>query len=184
MNTAVRAGTGVLLLAGLTTLAGCGGGGSGESKAPLVGVAVAGQEISIEPTQYCLDGDGRRYQVSPPVLEVTPDQKVRLRVSSTVADQGWSVQVWDEGIKNKIGDVEVGRGKQVFDEITTSDVVPATFYLVVVEDTDEDRCSGLSGAWPVGFIRTAGGAAPSTSGAAPSSSAAASSAAPSSSGTP
>jgi Protein of unknown function (DUF2771) len=170
VNAAVRAGTGVLLLAGLTTLAGCGGSGSGESRAPLVGVAVAGQEISIEPTQYCLDGDGKRYSVSPPVLEVTPDQKVRLRVSERVAEQGWSVQVWDEKIEEKLGDVEVGRGEQVFDEITTSDVVPATFYLVVVEKTDKQRCSGLSGAWPVGFIRTADGAAASTTTPAPSSS--------------
>ncbi|MEU2350476.1 DUF2771 family protein [Modestobacter sp. NPDC049651] len=170
MNTAVRAGTGVLLLAGLTTLAGCGdGGGSGESRAPLVGVAVAGQEISIEPTQYCLNGDGRRYSVSPPVLEVTPDQDVRLRVPDAVADRGWAVQVWDEGLEQKLGDVEVDRGTQVYDEITTSDVVPATFYLVVVEDTDKERCSGLSGAWPVGFIRTAGGAAASTSAPASSS---------------
>ena len=40
---------------------------------------------------------------------------------------------------------------------STSDVVPATFYLVVVEDADTDECSGLSGAWPVGFIRADAG---------------------------
>ena len=163
MNAAVRAGTGVLLLAALTTLAGCGDGGSAESEAPLVGVAVAGQEITIEPTQYCLSGKGQRYQVSPPVLEVTPGQKVRLRVPDGVADRGWGVQVWDEKLAQKIGAVDVDKGKTVFDGITTSDVVPATFYLVIVEDTDKGRCSGLSGAWPVGFIRTTDGAGGSPS---------------------
>jgi hypothetical protein len=164
VNAAVRAGTGVLLLAGLTTLAGCGDGGGSESKAPLVGVAVAGQEITIQPTQYCLGGTGQRYQVSPPVLEVTPGQKVRLRVPAGVADRGWGVQVWDEKLAEKIGAVDVGKGKTVFDGITTSDVAPATFYLVIVEDTAKDRCSGLSGAWPVGFIRTTEGAATSAPG--------------------
>jgi len=36
-------------------------------------------------------------------------------------------------------------------------VVPPTFYLVVVEDSDAEACSGLSGAWPVGFIRASVG---------------------------
>ena len=155
MSAARRAGTGVLLLAGLTALAGCGDGAAGGSGAPLVGVSVGGQEITIEPTQYCLDGDGQRYDTSPPVLEVSDAQQVKLRVPAEVADVGWSVQVFDEKLAEKIGDVEVGKGKAVFDQITTSDVVPATFYLVVVEDSQSDRCKGLSGAWPVGFIRGA-----------------------------
>jgi hypothetical protein len=53
----------------------------------------------------------------------------------------------------------VPAGDAEFSGITTSDVVPPTFYLVVVEDSDPEACSGLSGAWPVGFIRTDGVAA-------------------------
>ena len=155
MRAARRAGTGVLLLAGLSALAGCGDGAAQGASAPLVGVGVGGQEITIQPTQYCLDGDGQRYSVSPPVLEVTDEQKVSLRVPAEVADAGWSVQVFDEKLAEKIGDVEVPKGTVVYDQITTSDVVPPTFYLVVVEDSQADRCKGLSGAWPVGFIRGA-----------------------------
>jgi Protein of unknown function (DUF2771) len=184
VNAAVRAGTGVLLLVGLTTLAGCGDNGGSGSKAPLVGVSVSGQEITIEPTQYCQDGKGARYSISPPVLEVTAGQKVRLRVPGAVADSGWGVQVWDEKLQQKIGAVDVDKGTTVFDGITTSDVVPPTFYLVVVQDSDKSRCSGLSGAWPVGFIRSgnAPGASTSASGSAAPGSAAPGSAAPGSAG--
>jgi len=32
--------------------------------------------------------------------------------------------------------------------------VPPAYYLVVVEDSQDSACSGLSGAWPVGFLRS------------------------------
>jgi hypothetical protein len=82
-------------------------------------------------------------------------------VPESVAEAGWGVQVFDEQLQEKIGDVDVDRGTAEFTGITSSDVVPPTFYLVVVEDADADECSGLSGAWPVGFIR-AGAGAPTT----------------------
>ena len=82
-----------------------------------------------------------------------------LTVPGAVAEAGWSVQVFDEGLENILGEVDVPAGAARFDEISTSDVVPPTFYLVVVEDSDAEQCSGLSGAWPVGFIRTSGQAA-------------------------
>ena len=160
MSTAGRASTGVALLGGLLVLGGCGdsggGGGSaaGEGSAPSVTVQAGnGQEVTVDPTQYCLGGEGRRYQSSPPILEVSPDTTVVLTVPDAVAEAGWGVQVFDEALQERIGEVDVESGTTVFDGINTSDVAPPTYYLVVVEDSDPDACSGLSGAWPVGFIR-------------------------------
>ena len=56
----------------------------------------------------------------------------------SVAEQGWSVQVFDEKLEEQIGEVDVPEGEAVFDEINTSDVVPPAFYLVVVEDKGGD----------------------------------------------
>jgi hypothetical protein len=127
-----------------------------------VRVLVAEQEVSLQPTQYC-DGDtGRRYQVQPPVVGVTPSTQITVTVPAEVARHGWSLQVFDQALEQKLGDVAVPAGADTF-AVSSSDVVPATFYLVAVETSDRDRCSGLSGAWPVGFIRTTPGA-PSSSG--------------------
>jgi len=159
VSTAGRALTGVALLAGAGVLAGCGGSASGsraEQTAPTVGVQAGGDEIAVQPTQYCLDGDGQRYSTRPPTLEVLPDTSVVLTVSDAVAAQGWSVQVFDEKLEQQLGTVDVPAGEARYDGISTSDVVPPTFYLVVVEKSDPEACSGLSGAWPVGFIRTDG----------------------------
>ncbi|PZA19203.1 DUF2771 domain-containing protein [Modestobacter versicolor] len=151
------------LLAGLGVLAGCGepasgtGDGDGGSTVPTLTVQAGGDEISADPTQYCLDGDGQRYQTAPPILEVAPDTTIELTVSDAVAEAGWSVQVFDEELQEILGEVDVPAGEATFSEITTSDVVPPTFYLVVVEASDPDACSGLSGAWPVGFIRASVG---------------------------
>ncbi|MGY1615647.1 DUF2771 family protein [Geodermatophilus sp. SYSU D00691] len=149
---------GTLLLA---LLAGC---GTDEAAAPPgVSVAVGGQEVDLRPTQYCQDGDGQRYgDVVPPIIEVAPDARITLTVPDDVAEQGWAVQVFDEQLQEKLGEVAVDEGEAVFDEITSSDVVPAAFYLVVVEDKG-GPCGAFSGAWPVGFIRAGGEAAGSTS---------------------
>jgi hypothetical protein len=145
-----RAAAGTVLLA---VLSGC---GSDEPDAPpTVGVEVTGQSVDLKPTQYCLDDDGQRYSVSPPIIEVPPDAPITFTVPDDVAEQGWSVQVFDEQLEEKIGEVDVDRGKAVFDGVSTSDVLPAAFYLVVVEDKGE-QCQGFSGAWPVGFIRAGG----------------------------
>ena len=161
MSRAGRASTGVALLGALGLLAGCGGGSGDdeEAGAPSVTVQAGGQEITVDPTQYCLDGEGQRYTTSPPILEVEPDTTVVLTVSDAVAESGWGVQVFDEELQERIGEVDVEAGTTVFDDITTSDVVPPTFYLVVVQDADADRCEGLSGAWPIGFIRAEPGVA-------------------------
>jgi hypothetical protein len=162
-----RTSTGVALLAGLGMLAGCGGsasgdGGSSGKTAPSISVQAGGDQITVDPTQYCLDGEGQRYQRSAPILEVLPDTTISLTVSDAVAQAGWSVQVFDEELKEQIGEVDVPDGTTTFEQINTSDAAPPTFYLVVVERSDPEACSGLSGAWPVGFIRTDGTAATTT----------------------
>jgi hypothetical protein len=63
--------------------------------------------------------------------------------------------------------VQVGTGTATFSQITTSDVVPPAFYLVVSERGLE-ACQNLAGAWPVGIIR-AGGGTPSGSATPPAS---------------
>jgi hypothetical protein len=137
----------------LLALAGCGGGEP--AGPPDVQVEAGSQKVSVRPVQYCLDGDGQRYRSTPPILEVSPDATIALTVPTSVADRGWSVQVFDEKLEKLIGEVDVPEGRRVFKEITASDVVPPAFYLVVVEDKG-GACGEFSGAWPVGFLRPGG----------------------------
>jgi hypothetical protein len=137
----------------LLALAGCGRGAAAGPED--VRVAVGSEKVSFRPTQYCLDGKGQRYDTTPPILEVPPDTTITLTVPDSVAEHGWSVQVFDEKLEEQIGEVAVPAGDAVFDEINTSDVVPPAFYLVVVEDKGGD-CGGFTGAWPVGFLRAGG----------------------------
>jgi hypothetical protein len=136
----------------LLLLAGCGGTEDGPGE---VGVEVGAREVSLRPTQYCLDGEGQRYDTTPPIVEVSPGATISLTVPDDVADRGWSVQVFDEQLVEQLGEVDVEAGTTTFDEITTDDVVPPAFYLVVVEDKGGD-CGEFSGAWPIGFIRAGG----------------------------
>jgi hypothetical protein len=150
----------------LVLLAGC---GNGEAAGPgRVDVQVGPQTLEVRPTQYCLDGEGQRYDTTPPILEVSPDATISLTVPDSVAEQGWSVQVFDETLEETLGSVDVEQGTTTYDGITTSDVVPPAFYLVVVEDKGGD-CGEFSGAWPIGFIRAGGdlGGTPSPSTAPP-----------------
>ncbi len=144
-----RAGAGALVL--LAVLAGC---GEDEPEGPpSVQVTVGPQDVSVEPVQYCVDGEGQRYtSVQPPIIEVSPDAPIALSVPDAVAERGWSVQVFDDQLEEQIGEVEVEAGATSFEGINTSDVVPAAFYLVVVEAKGTD-CGEFSGAWPIGFIR-------------------------------
>jgi hypothetical protein len=171
VTSAGRTSTGVALLAGLGLLAGCGGPAADDAAAssssgpaaPTVTVRAGGDEIPVGATQYCVDGVGQRYATTPPIIEVTPDTAISLTVSDAVARSGWSVQVFDQDLQEMIGEVDVPAGAAEFDGINTSDAVPPTWYLVVVERSDPEACSGLSGAWPVGFIRTDGDPAATTS---------------------
>jgi hypothetical protein len=136
----------------LLLVAGCGREPAGPEN---IGVAVGAEDVEVRPVQYCLDGDGKRYATTPPILEVSPDTAITLSVPESVAEHGWSVQVFDEKLEEPLGEVEVPDGQDVYAEINTSDVVPPAFYLVVVEDKGGD-CGSFSGAWPVGFLRAGG----------------------------
>lgn len=120
--------------------------------APTVAVTVGDQQMDVEPTQYCLDGEGMRYTVTPQVLQVDPDTAILIEVSEDVAESGWSFQVFEQGLRDDdlIGEVDVGQETSY--ELSTSDAVPAAYYLVIVQDSGED-CDGLAGAWPIGFLR-------------------------------
>ena len=148
-----RAGTAATVapLALLALLTGC---GEDEPEGPpSVQVIVGPQDVSVQPVQYCEDGEGQRYtSVQPPIIEVSPGAAIALSVPDAVAERGWSVQVFDDQLDEQLGEVEVEAGETTFDDITSSDVVPAAFYLVVVEDKGTE-CGEFSGAWPIGFIR-------------------------------
>ena len=148
----------------LLVLAGC---GRDQAAGPEnVDVSVGAEQVAVRPTQYCLDGDGQRYSTTPPIIEVSPDSPITLTVPESVAEQGWSVQVFDEKLEEPIGEVDVPEGESVLDEINTSDVVPPAFYLVVVENKGGD-CGEFSGAWPVGFLRAGGDLSGTPSSSAP-----------------
>lgn len=139
------------VLALLVPLAGCGASGP-----PSVTIAIGDQKVALRPTQYCDDGKLQRYTVTPPVIAAPPSTRVFLTVPGAVASHGWSVQVFDESLKNQIGQVEAGTAT-TFDQITTSDPAPAGFYLVIAERGGSSACQGLAGAWPVGIIRAGAG---------------------------
>ncbi|MCO7222218.1 DUF2771 family protein [Klenkia sp. PcliD-1-E] len=143
----------------LVLVTGCGAGGSSGAAdqggpPPTVRVQSSGQDVTVQPSQYCLDGTGERYAGTPPVIEVQPDSTISLTVPDAVAAQGWSVQVYDDQLQELLGEVDVPGDTPTFTGINSSDAVPPAYYLVVVEDSRDGACSGLSGAWPVGFIRS------------------------------
>ncbi|MGY1689123.1 DUF2771 family protein [Geodermatophilus sp. SYSU D01105] len=144
--------------AALLLVAGVAGCGSDEPAGPVDVVVQAGtQQVDVAPTQYCLDGEGQRYDRRPPRIEVPADTTIRITVPEVVAERGWSVQVFDERLEEQLGTVDAEAGTTVLDDINSDDVVPPAFYLVVVEDAGEE-CDGFSGAWPVGFFRSGGSA--------------------------
>ena len=120
---------------------------------PQVTVLFGGDKLALDPTQYCDGSKLHRYDVRPPLVSALPGTRITFTVPDAVASHGWAVQVFDQNLKQPLGDVHVAKGTAIFNQITTSDVVPAAFYLVVVEDKS-DACDHLSGAWPVGVIRT------------------------------
>jgi len=142
------------LLAGVLTAALAGCGSSAADPPPPVTVTAGPQEVTAQPTQYCASGQGQRYTVTPPVVEVSPDTPIALTVPDDVAANGWSVQVFDDQLVETLGVVDVEAGTTTFDAINSSDVVPPAFYLVVVEDKHGDCV--LNGSWPVGFLRAGG----------------------------
>ena len=136
-------------LLALVLLAGCSSGTDGPGR---VEVEVGPQDVALQPTQGCVGGERTRYETTPPILEVSPEAEISLTVPDAVAEQGWSVQVFDEALEEQLGEVDVPDGEARFTGINTSDVAPPAFYLVVVEDRGGD-CGEWSAAWPVGFLR-------------------------------
>ncbi|MGY1884805.1 DUF2771 family protein [Blastococcus sp. SYSU DS0753] len=129
---------------------------AGEPATPEeIRVQAGSQDVTAGPTQYCLDGEGQRYSTRPPVVEVSPGTTISLTVPEAIAERGWQVQVFDESLEELIGEVDVPAGTETFDGISSSDVVPPAFYLVVVEDAGGD-CGEFTAAWPVGFLRAGG----------------------------
>ncbi len=108
--------------------------------------------MEVEATQYCLGGEGKRYSVTPQVLQVDPETTILIEVPDEVAESGWSFQVFGQGLGDEdlIGEVDVGQEASY--ELSTSDAVPAAYYIVVVQDSGTE-CEGLAGAWPIGFLR-------------------------------
>ncbi len=154
MRTLPRAAAAVVAGALAAPLAGCAGVGAGADAPPDVTVTAGPQEITARPTQYCARGEGQAYEVTPPIVEVSPDTAIELTVPEDVAANGWSVQVFDERLDERLGVVEVDPGTTTFEGINSSDVVPPAFYLVVVED-QHGECL-LTGSWPIGFLRAGG----------------------------
>lgn len=128
-------------------LAGC------SSALPQVSVRVGAQSEVLSPTQYCLDGEPRFYPDAerPPVLRVGSGEQITIEVSEHLAESGWQVQIFDEQLEEQLGQVPVGN-ETVFDGIFTSDARPTAYFLVIVQDAGPE-CEGLSGAWPIGFVR-------------------------------
>lgn len=123
------------------------------SAAPTVTVSVGGQTQELVATQYCLDGESEIYRDldPPPVLRVVGDVPITIDVPDEVAESGWQVQVFDSELEEQIGQVDAGH-ETTLDRIRTGDAAEPEYYLVVVQDAGPD-CDGLSGAWPIGFVR-------------------------------
>ena len=102
------------------------------------------------------------------VTELKPGQRVEFGiVEGRRGDQALQVKVLDPLpsvtqasrrpadelvpiIEDLIGEVDVGQEASY--ELSTSDAVPAAYYIVIVQDSGAD-CEGLAGAWPIGFLR-------------------------------
>ncbi len=153
MRTLPRAAAAVLAGALAAALSGCGD-SAASAAPPDVTVSAGPQEITARPTQYCGEGEGQAYRVTPPIVEVSPDTPIALTVPEDVAANGWSVQVFDDRLEQQLGVVDVEPGTTTFDGINSSDVVPPAYYLVVVEDRHGDCL--LTGSWPIGFLRAGG----------------------------
>ena len=136
--------------------AGCGG-GEAAGPAPTSTVRSARRRSPSDPTQYCLDGEGQRYDDHPADPRGAPPTPP---ISADRARVGRRARLERAGLRRAArGDASARstspRASAPFEEINTSDVVPPAFYLVVVEDKGGD-CGELSGAWPVGFLRAGG----------------------------
>lgn len=137
--------------------------GCGDSGPPTVTVKVVDATVEVPAAMYCEDGKpvvaNDEDAVAP--MRVAAGKRVEIDVPQEVADAGWTVQVWTartDGNGSILPDAlitSVPVGKETsFDQITTSDAAPETFYLIVAQSPAKG-CPDAGGLWPVGFIRTA-----------------------------
>ena len=94
------------------------------------------------------------YAVKPLAVVTGASTGIGYELARIAAERGWSAQVWDEQLRTQIGDADAGPGEAVL-QLNSSDAVPPAYYLVVVERRNA-ACNNVSGAWPVGFLRTGG----------------------------
>ncbi len=157
----LRRTTAVVLPAIAVLLAGCASGDDGPGQ---VRVEVGAQDVTASAVQGCEDGEEVRYDTTPPIVEVSPDAEITLTVPESVAERGWGVQVFDERLEEAIAEpLAVPAGEDRTISLNSNDIVPAGFYLLVVENKGGD-CGVWSRAWPIGFIRAGGdlGGAPTS----------------------
>lgn len=157
----LRRTTAAVLPALALLLAGCASGDDGPGQ---VRVEVGVQDVTASAVQGCEDGEEVRYDTTPPVVEVSPDAEITLTVPASVAERGWGVQVFDERLEEAIAEpLSVPAGEDRTISLNSNDVIPAGFYLLVVENKGGD-CGVWSRAWPIGFIRAGGdlGGAPTS----------------------
>lgn len=152
---------GLAAAAVLTLLVGC-----GATTTPTVTVSVAGRSAQLSPTQLCADDAAQFYdRATQQVLRVAPAQRITIEVSADLAESGWQVQIFDRDLQTQLGQVDAGHAT-TFTDLTTSDPFPAAYFFVVVQDANSD-CDGLSGAWPIGFVRDEDPATTGSSSASP-----------------
>lgn len=151
----------VLLLAVLTLLAACGG---DADTSPEVKVAIGDASTALEPTLYCVDGGAvfADEGTQTAALEAEPETKVVISVPESVAEAGWTIQIWsvndtDSGAVplEQIGNVDAGNGRS-YDGFTTSDVVPDRYFIIVAMPEDPGcNAAGSAGIWTLLVSRVA-----------------------------
>lgn len=142
----------VLLLALMTLLAAC----SDADARPEVKVAIGQASTTLEPTLYCVDGGAQLAddQAKTAAMEVKPETGVVITVPKSVAEVGWTIQIWsvnDTGAGavplERIGDVDAGTARS-YDGFTTSDVVPDRYFIIIAIPEDPAcNAAGAAGIW-------------------------------------
>jgi hypothetical protein len=142
----------VLLLAVFTLLTAC----SNADTTAEVKVAIGGASATLKPTLYCVDGSAQLADenTKTAALEAKPQTPIAITVPESVAEAGWTVQIWsvsdtDDGAVpyEQIGNVDAGTARS-YDGFTTSDVVPDRYFVIVAIPEDPDcNAAGSAGIW-------------------------------------
>lgn len=149
-----------LLLAVLAILTAC----SDADTDPEVKVAIGDASTTLRPTLYCVDGSARfaAEDTKTAALEAKPETPVAITVPQSVAEVGWTIQIWsvddtDSGAVpyEQIGNVDAGTQRS-YDGFTTSDVVPDRYFLIIAIPEDPAcNAAGSAGIWTLLVSRVA-----------------------------